>query len=255
MRINVIARGFKLSFLLGGTYFGLLISAGPGQELGRQVPPSTPCLDGKCLPGLVDYPAYQPKYPNPYHVKDCSCKDCKQTASQRWKRSLQASHWGYKDYFQQNTFGDSLRSGFSANIRDGALERSTLYLMDFYPEASPNAHMLNAKGLERLEKAIAVSQAYGRGLRVELTRTRPELNEQRANWLVEHPSVLAAGMSPESIVFVGNAASTSGADAIRWYQRGTASRSSPGPTSNASGFSLPITSQSGTMGTGQSNPQ
>lgn len=255
MLINAIARQFRGIGLLCVASSSLLISQGRGQELGKQVVPTTPCLDGKCLPGLVDYPAYQPKYPNPYHVKDCGCKDCKQTTAQRWKRSLQASHWGYKDYFQQNTFGDSLRSGFAANIRDGALERTTLYLMDFYPEESPNSHMLNPKGLERLEKAIAVSQAYGRGLRVELTRTRPELNEQRANWLVEHPSVLAAGISPESIVFVGNAASTSGADAIRWYQRGTSSRSSPGPTSNASGFSLPITSQSGTMGTGQSNPQ
>jgi hypothetical protein len=254
MLMDAIPCGLKLCCLMCIACSGFFYSAGQGQELVRGVPPTTPCLDGKCLPGSVDYPAYQPKYPNPYHLKGCGCKDCNQTAAQRWKRSLQASHWGYKDYFQQNTFGDSLRSGFAANIRDGALERTTLYRMDFFPEDSPNAHMLNAKGLERLDKAIAVSQAYGRGLRVELTRTRPELNEQRASWLVENPSVVAAGISPESIVFVGNAASTSGADAIRWYQRGTASRSSPGPTSNASGFSLPITSQSGSMGPGQSNP-
>jgi len=164
---------------------------------------------------------------------------------------LQENHWGYKDYFRQNTFGHATRSAFASNLREAAVERITLYQMDFYSEDSSNAQMLNPTGLERLEKAITINQAYGKALRVEMTKTRQEINQQRVAWLLGHPSVLAAGISNDSIILVGDVASTAGTDAIRWYQRGINQGASSTAGSSSSGVSLPTNSQIGIIGTSQ----
>lgn len=221
------------------------------QELRQLGPNAMVGPDGKCLPGLVDYPAYQSKYPNPYHMKECRCRECKTHSKNRWKSNLQENHWGYKDYFRQNTFGHATRSAFASNIREAAVERITLYQMDFYSEDSSNAQMLNPTGLERLEKAITINQAYGKALRVEMSRTRQEINEQRVAWLLEHPSALAAGITNDSIILVGDVASTAGTDAIRWYQSGINRGASSTPGSSSSGVSLPTNSQIGIIGTSQ----
>lgn len=174
---------------------------------------------GPCIPKIQDYPAFQSTYGNPYRISDCRNEDCQGSAVQRWKRSMQQSHWGYPEYFQQNTFGAANRNAFSANIRDGAIEKTTLYQIDFYPENSPKAHMLTPKGLERLEKALCVSQAYGTGLQFEQA-ARAELNDQRRLWLAEHPDVLAAGISSVEIRQAKRPMGIQAAEAMRRYQQG-----------------------------------
>jgi hypothetical protein len=135
---------------------------------------------------------------------------------------MQQSHWGYPEHFQKNAFGAANRNAFSANIRDGALEKTILYQIDFYPENSPQAHMLTPKGLERLEKALCVSQAYGSGLQFEQA-ARAELNDQRRAWLAEHPEVLAAGISSVDIRQAKRPMGIQAAEAIRRYQQGISS--------------------------------
>ena len=177
---------------------------------------------GSCVPKMQDYPAFQSTYGNPYRIFDCSNEDCQGSAVQRWKRSMQQSHWGYPEHFQKNAFGVANRNAFSANIRDGAIEKTTLYQLDFYPENSPQAHMLTPKGLERLEKALCVSQAYGTGLQFEQA-ARAELNDQRRAWLAEHPEVLAAGISSVDIRQAKRPMGIQAAEAIRRYQQGISS--------------------------------
>lgn len=178
------------------------------------------CQNGEaCVPGISDYPAFQRTYGNPYRIMDCRNGDCESTVMDRWKRSMQASHWGYPEYFHRNSFGSSQRNAFSNNVRDGAIERSTLYLLDFYPEDSAYPFMLTPKGLERLEKAICVSNALGSSLRFEKT-TRPEINEMRRQWLAEHPMVVSAGIQLSNIQMISKPIGIQGAEAIFRLQRG-----------------------------------
>jgi len=201
------------------------------------------CRNGEtCVHGLTDYPAMQNTYGNPYRIWDCrDSGDCDSTVLQRWKRSMQASHWGYPEYFHRNTFGHSNRNAFSNNIRDGAIERATIYLMDFYPEQSPYAHMLTPKGLERLEKAICVSKTFGSPMRLEKS-SRPELNQLRLQWLSEHPTLVASGMDPTTMVWVSNPSGIMASEAIRSYQRGLSASSGQSSVGSSSAGSLPSTS-------------
>jgi hypothetical protein len=194
----------------------------------------------------------QKSYGNPYRIWDCrDTGDCDSTVLQRWKRSMQASHWGYPEYFHRNTFGYSNRNAFSNNIRDGAIERATIYLMDFYPEDSPYAHMLTPKGFERLEKAVCVSKSLGSPLRFEKSH-RAELNELRRQWLSEHPSILAAGLDPSSIQWVSNPSTIMATEAIRSYQRGisaSSNQASPSGSGLPSSGSIPMAPGNATSAT------
>jgi hypothetical protein len=189
-----------------------------------------------CVPGMPDYPAFQNTYGNPYRIMDCRNGECESTVMNRWKRSMQASHWGYPEYFHKNSYGYANRNAFANNIRDGAIERSTLYLLDFYPENSPYAHLLTPKGLERLEKSICVGATLGSALRVEKS-ARPELDELRLQWLAEHPWVVAAGLDSNSIQLVSKPVGIQASEAIYRYQRGIAA-----PTNAGSGGASNINS-------------
>lgn len=195
--------------------------------------------DGECVHRLTDYPAFENKTPNPSRLLESCDDDCQGNAFQRWKRGLQSSHWGYPEYFHGNTFGIANRHAFSANIRDGAIERSTLYQMDFYPEDSPRSQMLTPRGLERLQRALCVNQAYGGGLRFEQA-THSELTQLRRAWLAEHPEVLGAGITFEQIRPIGRAMGIQATEAVRRYQQGLSSslgvaQGSLGPGAGASG--------------------
>ena len=178
-----------------------------------------PNVGSPCVHRMTDYPAYESKFANPYRIMDCRDEDCQGNALQRWKRSMQASHWGYPEYFQGNTFGMPNRQAFSANIRDGAIERATLYNMDFYPEDSAQSQMLTPRGIERLQRALCVSQAYGSGLRFEQA-SQSELTQQRRTWLAEHPEVLAAGITIEEIRPIARPMGIQASEGIRRYQQG-----------------------------------
>jgi hypothetical protein len=179
---------------------------------------------GRCVPAMPDYPAFQSSYGNPYRIMDCRNGDCESTKIERWKRSMQSSHWGYPEYFHRNTYGHAHRNAFANNIRDGAIERATLYHLDFYPEDSPYAHMLTPKGLEKLEKAICVSNTFGSPLKVEKSNN-PELNEKRRQWLSEQSTVAQAGILPDSIWLTAKPMGIQATEAIRNYQQGISPRS------------------------------
>lgn len=206
------------------------------------------CQNGaSCVPAMTDYPAFQTTYGNPYRIMDCRKGECESSVVERWKRSMQASHWGYPEYFHRNTYGYAHRNAFANNIRDGAIERATLYLLDFYPEDSAYAHMLTPKGLEKLEKSICVSTNFGSPLRVEKS-TRSDLNERRLKWLSEQTSVVQAGIPHESICLIAKPMGIQATEAIRSYQQGiSASRSSGQAGSNqvVSPSSFPIVPSSG----------
>lgn len=189
---------------------------------------------GHCVHRLQDSPAFEAKYGNPYRLMDCQKGECQSTPLERWKRSMQASHWGYPEYFQSNTFGSSNRNAFTANIRDGAIERATLYKLDFYPEDSPQARQLTPKGLERLEKSLCVSQAYGCGLRFEQS-TSKELTQQRREWIAELPEVIAAGVTIQDIRPVGRVAGVFASEGIRRYQIGVSGGLGSGSSTGSAG--------------------
>ncbi len=175
---------------------------------------------GECVVKMSDYPAYPNTYGNPVRLMDCRNGECEgASVVERWKRSMQASHWGYPENFQRNMYGSSNRAAFASNIRDGAIERATLYRLDFYPEDSSQSQMLTPRGVERLEKAICVSQSYGSALRIERS-SRPELDQLRVAWLVEHPSIVGAGITSDGILLIAKPMGIQATEAIRRYQKG-----------------------------------
>jgi hypothetical protein len=215
----------------------------PGESIHPQTTADTPERSGSnsstCVPAMTNYPAFQNTYGNPYRIMDCRNGDCNTTVIDRWKRSMQASHWGYPEYFHRNSYGQANRQAFSNNIRDGAIERSTLYLMDFYPEDSPYAQMLTPKGLERLDKSICVSNALASPLRIEKS-ARPELNELRRQWLSEHPLVTAAGIGLSEIQMVSKPIGIQAAEGIYRYQRGLMGPSNPNSGASSNANSAPM---------------
>lgn len=201
------------------------------------------CQNGKtCVPGMPDYPAFQNTFGNPQRIWDCrNDSDCQPNLIDRWKRSLQASHWGYPEYFHRNSYGLANRIAFANNIKDGAIERSTIYSIDFYPEDSAYAHMLTPRGIERLEKALCVSTTLGSPIRIEKS-VRPELNELRRQWIAEHPVLTASGIDPDRMQWVSKPVGIQAVEAIRSYQRGiSASPGQPSTGSNSTG-SIPFNS-------------
>jgi hypothetical protein len=198
----------------------------------NETPQFADCREpSECVPRLADYPAFTHTYSNPYRIIDSRKSDPSSHMMDRWKRSLQASHWGYPEYFKRNSFGSANRAAFTNNIRDGAIERGTLYAIDFYPFDSPKAPMLTPKGLERLERAICVAQAYATNLRIEKTNN-PELDEARRAWLADHPMVLQSGIQADMILLHSNPMSIQAAEAIRRLQQNTREGLSTTPGGN-----------------------
>ena len=209
---------------------------------------------GDCVPRMSDYPAYPNTSSNPLRIMDCRKGECEEASVvERWKRSMQASHWGYPENFQRNTYGSANRGTFSSNIRDGAIERATLYRLDFYSEDSGQPQMLTPRGLEKLEKAICVSQAYGSALRIERS-SRPELDQLRVAWLAEHPSVIAAGITSEGIALIAKPMGIQAVEAMRSYQKGILGSGGSSLSSGSQGGAFGANSGGGTGVQGAGGP-
>jgi len=119
----------------------------------------------------------------------------------RMKRKLQASHWGYPEYFYETPFGLSVRSHFNTQIASGFAARMVLYAYDFY-EGKNGEVGLTSRGRRQLLKIGDMAQVAPYPIVIAATYDNPALDEARRHRVLAELS-RHFGDVPESLVIVG----------------------------------------------------
>jgi len=170
----------------------------------------------------------------PQHVGGCvgqqdgcchghACGRRRPTLQDRWhshiKPCLQATHWGYPEYFEERPFGTLVCRHMGTQIANGRADRLVLYHYDFGDGILQDPSELNAHGDWRLCRMAAALQDDVCPIVIECTPGGAELDAARRS------HVLAAlrnrGLDvPEESVVVGTppARGMSGDEAYEIYQ-------------------------------------
>jgi hypothetical protein len=82
---------------------------------------------------------------------------------------MQASHWGYREYFHERPFGSLYHAYMQSHIVYAALESMVLYEYDFFDGTDAPADRLKPRGREQLERIVQMMEKTGRPVTVEPT--------------------------------------------------------------------------------------
>jgi hypothetical protein len=103
----------------------------------------------------------------------------------RAKPSLQCSHWGYADLFEEPPAGAALYAHKRVQVMLAMRARLALYRFDFYDEASSKAAELNPHGQQRLTGIARIAHCFGlHPIRIEPVPERPGLNTARREYVL-----------------------------------------------------------------------
>jgi hypothetical protein len=156
--------------------------------------PAAPPEMGARLPEVADYrpvrlPAVEPSYPpgDANWPGDGTELEDRRSALVRWwhyqaKPHLQASHWGYPEFFEEMPLGSSVRAHQCAQIASGLENRLILYQYDFHD----GSVFLNRQGQRRLRDLAAAYPHWSHHrLVIESTPDTPQLAIARRNHVMK----------------------------------------------------------------------
>jgi hypothetical protein len=123
----------------------------------------------------------------------------------RWnhhtKPWLQATHWGYPEYFCERPFGTYARHAAHAQIANGLSDQQVLYHYDFLP--GRDEALLSPRGLYELEKIVRRMQFVPVPILVQQS-DRPDLDDARRRNVLSALADMNVPAEPEMVV-VGRA--------------------------------------------------
>ncbi len=131
--------------------------------------------------------------------------------SNRLKPSLQYSHWGYCDQFEETPFGAQVRAHQRAQICSGWAARLWLYRYDFCDDGAG----LNAAGHQRLTELAREFPVWSHhALAIESTSGKPQLDAARR----EHVARLLeeSGVPAQVVIGVPAVSTPFGDEAREW---------------------------------------
>ncbi len=115
-----------------------------------------------------------------------------------YKPALQASHWGYPEYFEERPFGSYVLQGEQMQITNGLQDQQVLYHYDFF--AGDRAATLSPRGEYQLKKIIRRMEIASCPIVIQTAIVNPELDEARRESVLE--ALRAAGVAavPDMVV-------------------------------------------------------
>lgn len=116
----------------------------------------------------------------------------------RCKPWLQATYWGYPEYFNERPFGTYVRHAERMQTANGLQNQQVLYRYDFL--TGSDAALLSARGVYQLEKIIRRMQFVPGPIVVEVTVDDPELGEARRQNVLDALADLGVPADPEMVV-------------------------------------------------------
>lgn len=135
----------------------------------------------------------------------------------RCKPHLQESHWGYCDYFQPRPFGDSLKSAFGRQVRQGSIDQLALYEYDFYPSDSEQSLHLTPRGHDQLKKVVNRMVWTGGSIKIQASGD-PVLDERRRIEVLKQVNLAGMEIPIEQVVLFKPKYQTSAAEAAASQQ-------------------------------------
>jgi hypothetical protein len=178
-------------------------------------PVRLPAVESSSLPGDAGF------------VVDGAQVEDRRSALVRWwnyqaKPHLQASHWGYPEFFEEMPWGSSVRAHQCAQIASGLQNRLMLYQYDFHE----GSVLLNRQGQLRLRDLAAAYPHWSHHrLVIESTPDHPQLAIARRNhvmkWLHDHdvPARVEVG-SPSGLLPFGDELILTNKNLLRQLQTG-----------------------------------
>jgi hypothetical protein len=138
--------------------------------------------------GYVDHPMWHWPVIGPLHT--------------RWvthtKPHLQATHWGYPEYFEERPFGSYTIQAEQMQVVNGLRDQQVLYDYDFLP--GDQSDTLSPRGQYQLRKIMRRMECVPMPITVQTTIDDPELDEARRQTVLA--ALRDAGMTvvPEMVV-------------------------------------------------------
>jgi hypothetical protein len=138
--------------------------------------------------GYVDHPIWHWPVIGPLHT--------------RWvtttKPHLQATHWGYPEYFEERPFGSYAIQAQQMQIANGLRDQQVLYHYDF--NVGDEAATLTPRGRYQLRKMIQRMEATACPIIVQTTIVNPELDEARRQSVLDALRAAGVPAGPEMVV-------------------------------------------------------
>jgi hypothetical protein len=119
-----------------------------------------------------------------------------------WKRDMQASHWGYPEYFEEPPLGAAVYAVRDQQITRGIRDQLFLHHFDFYPDDTAQADLLTPYGERRLRELVRKAMACGLPLRIETAVGQPELDRARQLSVIEYCETQGLEI-PADLILVG----------------------------------------------------
>lgn len=120
----------------------------------------------------------------------------------RWhteiKPSLQATHWGYPEYFRERPFGTYARHAAQMQIANGLQNQQVLYHYDFL--SGRDASLLSPRGVYQLEKIVRRMQHAPGPIIVQETVDYPELDDARRQNVLDALADMGIPAVPEMVI-------------------------------------------------------
>jgi hypothetical protein len=118
----------------------------------------------------------------------------------RWKLKMQASHWGFPEYFNEPPLGASVDAARDAQIAQGVRDQLFLHHVDFYPDNTARADRLTPYGELRLHEVVRKAIDHGLPLRIETVVGRADLDQARRVSVIEYCRAKGLDIPAEMIV-------------------------------------------------------
>lgn len=154
-----------------------------------------------------------------------------------FKPKMQASHWGYHEYFSAPPLGAFMHGAFETQVANGQAAQLVLYRYDFCDSGFADGTQLNDRGRRRLHKMARLLAASPLPLMIECSMVSRELDDaRRAAVYGELTGLLPKPISFERIVLVKpDDPGLSGVEAVEIHenmlqQTGRAASAPPIPT-------------------------
>lgn len=118
----------------------------------------------------------------------------------RAKPRLQASHWGYAEFFHERPFGTFVHDHLQRQVFQGLANQLVLYRYDFSDGPGLAAAQLNARGRERLRELARMSRETGLPITIERSRGNAGMDQGRRQAVLRELERQAIALSPEMVV-------------------------------------------------------
>jgi hypothetical protein len=151
-------------------------------------PAAAPCDGPYPVHGYVDHPVWHWPVIGPLHT--------------RWvtttKPHLQATHWGYPEYFEERPFGSYAIQAQQMQIANGLRDQQVLYHYDF--NVGDEAATLSPRGQYQLRKMIQRMPATSCPIVIQTSIVNPELDEARRQSVLDALRAAGVPAGPDMVV-------------------------------------------------------